>query len=398
MGRLAHRALLLACALATSAVTARAGAQAAARAQATAAAAADGQAQAAPAAAAARVSDAGQTRLRKRLAAVRRDPNAIPLPPDSQITVGARAVAAGTRVEGPVATAGGPLHVYGQVGGDAVAVDGDVVIHPGALVEGNAFSVGGDVRAEGGMVLGELRTLQGAVGALPEGGRSERTMTTSRALELAAGWLAVLIVIGIGVLVAAGEYLDRVVETLEQSFTRAFAIGIAGQLAALPVLVLGVVALAITVLGILLIPFAVVAFALALAGLTTLGFLGVAQVTGRWIRPVPRGAIISERGAALRALVFGICAYLALWIAAAAFTWHPVVGTVLRITAFVITWVATTAGLGAALLSRAGSRRSTATLAVPASAAQDLSWMTPTPVTGVVAARRPTPVALKDQR
>ena len=349
--------------------------------------------------AARRASDAGQERVRKRIAVVRRDPNAIPLPPNEQITVGARAVPAGSRVEGPVATAGGTLDVYGQVGGDAVAVDGDVVIHPGALVEGNAFSVGGEVRAEGGMVLGEMRTLQGAVGALPAAGRAERRMSTSQALKLAAGWLAVLIVIGIGVLVAAGEYLDRVIETLERSFTRAFAIGIAGQLAALPVLALGVVALAITVLGILLIPFAVVAFALALAGLTTLGFLGVAQVTGRWIRPVPKGAIISERGAALRALVFGICAYLALWIAAAAFTWHPVVGTILRVTAFVITWVATTAGLGAALLSRAGSRRGMSTLTPPPSPAQDLSWMTPTPVTGVVAARRPTPVtALKDQR
>lgn len=397
MGRLARRALLVwAGAFATAAsIPFAAGAQGAAAEPAA-------PARAAPADTgprAARASDAGQERVRKRLAAVRRDPNAIALPPDAQISVGPRSVPAGTRVDGPVATTGGTLHVYGQVGGDAVAVDGDVVIHPGALVEGNAFSVGGDVRAEGGMVLGELRTLQGAVGALPEAGRTERTMSTSRALKLAAAWLAVLIVIGIGVLVAAGEYLDRVVETLEQSFSRAFAVGIAGQLAALPALVLGVVALAITVLGILLIPFAVVAFALALAGLITLGFLGVAQVTGRWIRPVPKGAIISERGAALRALVFGISAYLALWIAAAAFTWHPVVGTVLRVTAFVITWVATTAGLGAAVLSRAGSRRGGAALPPAPAAVQDLSWMTPTPVTGVVAARRPTPVvATKEQR
>ena len=352
----------------------------------------------APGAPAARLSDEGREDLRRRVATVRRDPNAIPLPADDRITVGARSVPAGTRVEGPVATVGGTLDVYGKVGGDAVAIDGDVVIHPGALVEGNAFSVGGEARAEGGMVLGELRTLQGAVGALPEASEAAPRMSTSRALKLAAAWLAVLIVIGIGVLVAAGEYLDGVVDTLEHNFARAFAMGIAGQLAALPVLVLGVVALAITVLGILLIPFAVVAFALALAGLITLGFLGVAQVTGRWIRPVPRGAIISERGAALRALVFGICGYLALWIVAAAFTWHPLAGGLLRAIAFAITWVGTTAGLGAAILSRAGSRRDTATLPIATPPAQDLSWMTPTPVTGVVAARRPTPASLKEHR
>lgn len=346
----------------------------------------------------ARVSDEKQEKLRDRVAAVRRDPNATPLPPNEQITVGARTVPAGSRVEGTVATAQGRLDVFGQVGGDAVAIDGDVVIHPGALVEGNAFSVGGEVRAEGGMVLGELRTLQGAVGALPAATTEAPRMSTSRALKLAAAWLAVLIVIGIGVLVAAGEYLDGVIHTLERSFSRAFAIGIAGQLAALPVLVLGVVALAITVLGILLIPFAVVAFALALAGLITLGFLGVASVTGRWIRPVPRGAIISERGAALRALVFGICAYLALWVVAAAFTWHPLAGGLLRAIAFAITWVATTAGLGAAILSRAGSRREAPPLAPAAPPDEELSWMTPTPVTGVVAARRPTPVSLREPR
>lgn len=337
--------------------------------------------------------------VRDRIASVRTDPNAIPLPPTSEITVGPRAVPAGTRVEGDVATAKGRLDVYGEVTGDAIAIDGDVVVHPGASVGGSAFSVGGRVVGEG-VVRGELRAIQGAVGAVPTGGTRATASDTGHALKLAVGWLAVLIVVGLGVLVAASDYLDGVVDALEDGFSRALLAGLAGQLAILPVLLLAVVALAITVLGILLIPFAVVAYALAVAGLVTLGFLAVAQVTGRALRPVPRGAIISARGAALRALVIGVTAYLLLWIVAAAFTWSPLVGGILRAVAFAVTWVAVTAGVGAALLSRAGTRRVEApTRLVAPAEPDDLSWMTPTPVTGVVAARRPTPAAtVRDPR
>ena len=337
--------------------------------------------------------------VRDRIASVRNDPNAVPLPPTNEITVGPRTVPAGSRVEGDVATAKGRLDVYGNVTGDAIAIDGDVVVHPGGIVGGNAFSVGGHVLGEG-VVRGELRAIQGEVGALPAEGARTPASDTGRALKLAFGWLAVLIVVGLGVLVAANEYLDGVVDALEEGFSRALLAGLAGQLALLPVLVLAVVGLAITVLGILLIPFAVVAYALAVAGLVTLGFLAVAQVTGRALRPVPRGAIISARGAALRALVIGVTAYLLLWIAAAAFAWSPLVGGILRAVAFAVTWVAVTAGLGAALLSRAGTRRVVAPVRqVPPAEPEDLSWMTPTPVTGVVAARRPTPAAtVKDSR
>jgi hypothetical protein len=154
------------------------------------------------------------------------------------------------------------------------------------------------------------------------------------------------------------------------------------------VLCLLVVALAVTVIGILLIPFAIVAFVLALAGLITLGFLAIARITGESVAPAASRRY-SARGAALRALVIGVSIYTGLWVLASAFAWAPIVETVLRGIAVAITWVATTAGLGAAVLSRGGTRR--ATIAAPLAAVNDIPWQTPTPVTGVVAARRPTP-------
>jgi len=92
--------------------------------------------------------------------------------------------------------------------------------------------------------------------------------------------------------------------------------------------------------------------------------------------------------------VVGVSIYMGLWVLASAFAWAPVVETVLRGVAVAITWVATTAGLGAAVISRGGTKRSAPTAsfaAVNDIPVNDIPWQTPTPVTGVVAARRPTP-------
>ena len=320
----------------------------------------------------------------------RRDPEGVALPSSDQVAMGGKTIPAGTEVTGPVAVAGGPLHIYGTINGDAIAVGSDVVVHPGGRVKGNAVSALGAVTILGGTVDGEIRQLSGVLGAVPRPAANVETpvRSTRHALALSSSWLIILVLMAIGVLLFAGEYLEGVVDSLEGRFGRSFWAGIAAQLALAPVLCLLVVALAVTVIGILLIPFAIVAFVLALAGLITLGFLAIARITGESVAPAASKRY-SARGAALRALVIGVSIYMSLWVLASAFAWAPIVETVLRGIAVAITWVATTAGLGAAVLSRGGTRRST--LAAPLAAVNDIPWQTPTPVTGVVAARRPTP-------
>jgi hypothetical protein len=324
----------------------------------------------------------------------RRDPEGTRLPPTDDIAMGGRTIAAGTQVQGPIATAGGPLHVYGTVSGDAIAIGSDVVVHPGARVTGNAISALGQVTLLGGTVDGELRELGGAIGAIPKPVQAAESpvSATKHALALSSSWLVILVLIGIGVLVFAGSYLDGVADSLEGRFGRSFWAGVATQLALAPALALLVVALAVTVIGILLIPFAIVAFILAVAGLITLGFLAVARVTGESLSP---GATrrYHARGAALRSLVVGVLVYMGLWVVASAFAWAPTVEIVLRGIAVAVTWVAATAGLGAAVLSRGGTRPRVEPIAP--SPVNDLPWQTPTPVTGVVAARRPTPSSTK---
>jgi hypothetical protein len=344
------------------------------------------------------LSAAAADSVRDLLNRFRSDPRTVRIPDDDEIAMGGRTIEAGARVDGPIAAAGGPLHVYGTINGDAVAIGSDVIVHPGGRVTGNAISALGRVTVIGGSVGGELRQLGGAIGpiAAPAATEESPIAATRHALALSASWLVILVLIGIGVLVFAGSYLDGVTESLEGRFGRSFWAGIATQLALAPVLALLVVALAITVIGLLLIPFAIVAFVLAVAGLITLGFLAVARITGESVSP---GAArrYHARGAALRALVVGVTLYMGLWVVASAFAWAPIVETILRGIAVAITWVAATAGLGAAVLSRGGTRRPADPIG-PLAPVNDLPWQTPTPVSGVVAARRPTPSSTTRER
>ena len=347
---------------------------------------------AAPVARAQRAASASDTPAQQ-IAALRADSNAFRLPPDAEITRGARSVPAGTQVSGPIATSGGPLDVYGTVTGDAIAVGGDVVVHAGGRVTGNALSAFGHVRLDGGSIDGERRELGGSVGAPPEPAVARaRTATTFGALKLAFGWLGFLLLTGIGTLVLAHDYLDGVVGTLERRFARSFWTGVAAQLAILPALLVLVLALTLTIVGILLIPFGIVAFAIAVAGLLTLGFLAAAQVTGRSLLRPSTHAALSPRGATLRALIVGVVAYFVLWVVAALLTRYPAASAAVAVLALLVSWVGTTAGFGAALLSRAGTQTAGGELAPAAAApiAPPPAWQTPTPITGVAAARRPS--------
>jgi hypothetical protein len=320
--------------------------------------------------------------------------------------IGGLMVPAGTATEGLVVLKG-DVDVYGTVRGDVLAVRGDVVVHPGAQVSGDAVSVLGSVRvAPGARVAGKAESFsQDPPGWLGLGAADDpRPVSPWQGLTLTLGWLAILLLIGIGVLVSGSTYLDGVAESLQQGLGKALAAGLVGQLLLLPALVTIVVLLAVTILGILAIPLAVVAFVLATAGLLTLGFLAVAFVTGRAIAGAPGGwRATAARGDALRALTVGLLVYFALWLAAAALQGLPVVALVVRMAALGLTWVAATAGFGAALLSRAGTQ--TAGRGTPARAAGRGNvgtvpverdgvpvWQTPTPIGGIVAARRPTPV------
>lgn len=213
------------------------------------------------------------------------------------------------------------------------------------------------------------------------------------------GVFGIGIVIGLVVLTTAEEPLLAVAKTAARDVSGSFWAGVLWELLALPILVLMLAACAITIIGILAMPVAAVAWALAVAGAVTLGTLAVALMIGRAL--AGRGAS-SERGAAMRGLVVGLLALSAVWVGAAVAAPMPMVGGLARLVALAFTWAVATVGLGAVVKSRIGvaklsvqfgrlrgarwgSASTTSTMEAPAPA-----WQTPTPVAGVVAARKPS--------
>jgi hypothetical protein len=285
----------------------------------------------------------------------------------------------------------GPVVVLGTVEGSVVSLGADVTVSAGGHVTGDVLSVGGRVIADSGRVDGEMRTMSALPALLDAPAPVARASTpaerTIAATKIVAGSFGVLLIVAIGVLLFAGPNLQEVVETVELRFARAFWIGLAGQLLILPGLVVLCIALAVTLIGVLLIPFAIVAYAIAIAGLVTLGFLAVAQLIGSagW-----RHRNTSERTRVFGSLVIGVAIFFALWLVAALLVWAPLAATVVRAAAIAASWAALTLGLGAAILSRAGTHRRLASGSRPVELA---AWQTPTPVAGVVAARRPAAVA-----
>ncbi|MFL5524159.1 MAG: hypothetical protein ACJ8AF_08630 [Gemmatimonadaceae bacterium] len=266
----------------------------------------------------------------------------------AKVSTGDMTIPAGTTTSGSVMTVRGNLDVYGNVDGAATAVLGDVIVHDGARVRGGAVALGGRVRNEGGSILGVVKDV-GAThnrSTISFGGRPR---TTIGSLASAFLWLVVLLLVGTLVLFFLRDYFKRAVEVVTNETGRSLLTGVIGGLASIPAVVAIVVALAITIIGVVVIPVAVPIFLIALSGIAMLGFLAVAHVTG--IAIAGKRDAETPGGQELQYLYSGILAFSALWIVAAAFTWFPILGSVLRMLAFSVTLVAVLTGFGAVILS-----------------------------------------------
>lgn len=313
------------------------------------------------------------------------DPNGAELPPRDSIASGDFIVAAGTTA-GRVAAAGN-LDVFGTVKGNAVALNGDVIIHKGAHITGDALAVGGTVRLDGGVVDGEMRSLDRALGApaVIAAASSSRFLATLDELQTVMGSLVVMVLLGFAAMVFAEDRLRVVASAIETRFGRSLFVGILTEVSFIPALILAVVLLAITIIGIILLPVAIPGMIVVAALLAALGFLAVSRVAGQAL--TRRAATVSVRGAELRSMLAGLFFFFGLWLVAALLNWVPVLGSLLHALAFVVTWAAATVGLGAAVITRGGSRPTTAVLA-PTPEGSELGWQTPTPISGIAAARR----------
>ena len=323
-----------------------------------------------------------RARLLKQLSV---DPEGIKLPPSDSIGSDDIVIAAGT-TSGRIATIG-RIDVHGTVRGHAVAIGEDVVVHRGGHITGDALSVGGTVVLDGGTVDGEMRSISevvAPVGAAPV--RRAGFLDVLGDMQDVMGALVIMVLLGFGTLVFAEDRLRVVTETIEQRFGRSMMFGLLAEVSFIPAMIIVPLLLVITIVGIVLAPFAVVAIGLLGAALALLGFLAMSRVAGQAL--TRSAAPASPRGVELRSMLAGLFFFFGLWLLGAMLGWVPVLGTVLRALAVVLTWAAVTVGLGAAVISRGGSRRRAVTATPVPDALPDIAWQTPTPISGIAAARR----------
>src|SRR2546427_9667435 len=92
----------------------------------------------------------------------------------------------GESISGHLLVVGGKADIFGKLKGNLVTLDGDILVHPGAVIAGDALALGGRVRNLGGKVQGESRSLGGSA-SLPA-----RPGVARAALTRASGLTAVL--------------------------------------------------------------------------------------------------------------------------------------------------------------------------------------------------------------
>ena len=285
----------------------------------------------------------------------------------------------------------GRADIHGRLVGNLVTVDGDVVLHRGAAVEGDVLAIGGRVRDGGGTVSGEIASLAEPVAARAVEAKAGGIIVTLHRAAGLAGVFLTLAVLGFALVLFGRPQLETVSDTVSHSFGRAFATGLVAQALVVPTFGMLVVGLALSLVGVLLIPFVVIAYALLVVIGLLGGLLAVAHAMGETYtrRRMAAGADIG-RPNSFRYLLAGLAGSGAVWATWVAVGWVPVAGSLVQAAAILLTWLLGTAGFGAMLLSRAGLRENFAGRLIPAEALTD-EYLWATPQFGVPAVKRPGP-------
>ncbi len=290
-------------------------------------------------------------------------------------------------VEGNVALVGGSLEVAGTVDGDVLMLDGRLDLTSTSHVTGDVIQVGGALQQSGGRVDGQIVSVgTAAAGTLS---RPDREVRSSRrdaddddddgafvapyrpdtgpfwdlwrnigsgiaGLFTTAGFFLLFALLGIVSIALVPDKFHVTADTTRHSFGRSFLVGLAGQFLFLP----AIVALALGIVTAVLIPFFILAVCLA----HVVGYLATGQAVGEVLaRRNPSWRDRLPFSGRYEHLLTGLLVLVALFALASVMEMFGGLMGIFQALALVggitVTWVATTAGFGAVLLSRAGYRR-----------------------------------------
>lgn len=173
------------------------------------------------------------------------------------------------------------------------------------------------------------------------------------------------VIFGIGfttIFFGGRRYIEGVADTARVSTTRSLLVGLAAMFLVIPAYVLGMIALAISIVGIPALLLWVPLFPVAVGLAAVLGYIGVAHAAGEALAERRfSGSDWFHRGNSYYFLMSGVGLLLSLFIASkiVSITGIDFFAAILFGLGMVVTWAAIAIGLGAVLLSRAGSRAPT---------------------------------------
>ena len=314
--------------------------------------------------------------------------------PAERVPTGDRTIGPDEEVDDDVLVVGGDLRVQGRVQGDVMVINGTLYLEEGGRISGDAATIGGEIVDNGGRVRGELLELDdvSALAGLREAVREmdaddggddieaavERAVSdrVERASGRDRGWFdhivegiagifstlafgLVLAGIGAALIFYGRPYLDTVSDTIHGSLLRAGAVGLAAGFLVIPGFVVLLVALVVSIIGIPLLLLAIPLYPLAVAAALAFGLLAAAHALGE--RTAQERSPIALRYHNAYAYLFtGLAMLLAPLFVAYLIGMTGFLGfiaTLLKGLAYVLLWAAATVGLGAVVLSRAGTRR-----------------------------------------
>jgi hypothetical protein len=303
-----------------------------------------------------------------------------PAADQSRVFTGDRTIEAGESIDG-IVVVGGDLRVRGEVRGDAVVVNGNLILAETGVVLGDAYVTDGQLVNEGGRVRGEMRTVDAAGAGSPTVSvQSRNTVQTARSPRrsqrdgfwfdpISRGMAGIISTLALGLVLAgvgaavvfyARPYLETVSDTVRGATFRAGLTGLAASFLAIPAFVVMIVALAVSIVGIPFLLIAVPLYPVAIFAAGMFGVLAVSHAVGERTAEQSRDALDLRYRNSYAYLFTGLGMLLLPHLAAHLISmtgFLGFIGTLLRVVTWLAIWVAATVGFGAVILSRAGRRR-----------------------------------------
>lgn len=199
----------------------------------------------------------------------------------------------GEKVQGAAAI-GGSVIVAGQVEGAATAIGGDVILKSSAIIDQDAVSIGGRVKAEPGAIIkGEIVEMKGISRVIPFlfGSEGEQILEAIGVglLILRLSWLITFVLFAVLTGLLCPERIDRMSDALRGNALKIGLIGLLGLILLPPIILL----LALTIIGLPFIP-----LLLLLVGFISIfGEMGICLLLGK--------KMLGEETASLKGIIIG---------------------------------------------------------------------------------------------